>query len=115
MDEFIGVDNKGVKLAGELADYVNYNSRDRYKDFIEGFTRQHRTLQQSSFRMILKLIEFMTTDDYRTDLRNEDSKEMAKSLLKGFQMVYIEELKAKGLTVQSYDENVKPSHFLSYI
>lgn len=95
------MENTGAKLAEDMGDYVNTFS-DKSKDFIEGFCRQHRTLQQSSFKMILKLIEHMATDEYRTDPRNEDSKDIAKKLLSGFKK-------------ELNDDDFKPSNFLRFI
>jgi hypothetical protein len=76
--------SKGAKLAEDMGNFVNSYGHNE-KDFIEGFMRQHRTLQQSSFRVILKLIEAITSDDYRHDGRNEASHLMAKKLKKGFE------------------------------
>lgn len=41
----------------------------------------HRTLQQKLFRTILEVIEFMSSDEYMTDGRNQASKEMAKKIV----------------------------------
>lgn len=110
----------GLKLADIMTDYVNAFSRDKGKEFIEGFTRQHRTLQQSSFRVILELIEYMATNDYQTDLRNESSKKIAEKLMAGFRKVTYEEEIAMGSSPEtakevSESENFIPSRFLPFI
>ena len=113
------MENKGLELAENMTDFVNTYSRDKNKDFIEGFTRQHRTLQQSSFRMILQLIEHMASDEYRTDDRNAGSQKVAKQLLKGFQTEYHNELRAEGMSekdIKGYvGEDFLPSKFLRLI
>lgn len=110
----------GLKLAEDMGDYVNSMSdRDKHTAFIEGFCRQHRTLQQSSFRMILALVEHVASDEYRTDGRNEGSKNVARKLLKGFEHEYHNDLRAQGVSelniAGSVGENYKPSKFLSFI
>lgn len=71
------------ELTNELTNYVNTFTAD-HDAFIKAFCSEHRTLQQSSFRMMLKLIEHMASDDYRTDARNDQSKVIAKKLIAGF-------------------------------
>lgn len=74
------------KLADDLGNFVNrFGSFD--KEFIAAWKREHRTLQQSSMRLILKLIEDVAEDDYTFDARNEASHKVAKDLLKGFKLV----------------------------
>lgn len=111
--------NTGIQLAENMTDFVNSYSRDKHKDFIEGFCRQHRTLQQSSFRMILELIEHMASDEYRTDDRNADSQKVAKLLLKGFKTEFHNDLRVDGMSekdIKRYvGENFLPSKFLKLI
>lgn len=113
------MENTGLQLAENMTDFVNTYSRDKHKHFIEGFCRQHRTLQQSSFRMILQLIEHMASDEYRIDDRNADSKKVAQQLLKGFQTEYHNELKAEGMSEKGIQgcvgEDFLPSKFLRLI
>jgi hypothetical protein len=110
----------GLQLADAMTDYVNTFSRDKGKEFIEGFCRQHNTLQQSSFRMMLELIEHMASDNYQTDGRNDASKKTAKKLIDGFKKVIYEEELAMGATPQraketAESEYMKPSGFLPFI
>ncbi len=113
--------NKGLELAQQLGDYVNTSSnREKTADFIDGFCRQHRTLQQSSSRLILALIEHMASDAYRTDLRNEAAQKVAKKLLAGFKHETYKELLNQGCSEEtakadSESENFLPSKYLPYI
>lgn len=113
--------NKGLELAQQMGNYVNsYSNREKAAEFIEGFCRQHRTLQQSSFRLIMSLIEHMASNEYRTDLRNEASHNVAKKLLAGFKTETYKELLNRGCSdktakADSESENFLPSKYLSYI
>jgi len=109
------------ELANALGDFVNYSSaRDKNKQFCEAFSREHRTLQQSAFRLMLELIEHIASDEYSTDGRNEATKQMAQTLLKGFRMAKKEEYLAEGLSearAESYvtGDGEKPSRYLPFI
>lgn len=110
----------GLELANVMSDYANSYSRNKGKEFIEGFCRQHRTLQQSMFRMMLEVVEHVASDEYQTDGRNEASKDMAKKLIKGFKKVVCEEEMAMGYTPEkakeiAESEYVKPSAYLPFI
>ena len=107
------------ELMDSLGSYVNY--RGSSKAFAEAFKREHRTLQQSAFKMFLELMEEMATDNYHTDGRNEDSKKMAQTLLKGFQLAKKQEYIEQGVSEQRAEEYVtlgdgaKPSRYLPSI
>jgi uncharacterized protein (UPF0305 family) len=109
---------QGKELVNVLGNYVNY--RKSTQGFIEAFKREHRTLQQSSFRMMLSLIEEMASDNYHTDGRNETSKQVAKMLIEGFKEMKKREFISQGETEEKaefYANNYgnKPSQFLPYI
>lgn len=74
---------KSESLIRDFSNLVNNFSFDT-EFFIESFSREHRTLQQSMFRTIVELICFMASDEYHTDGRNESSKEMAKNFISGY-------------------------------
>ena len=99
--------------------YVNY--RKSPKAFIEAFKREHRTLQQSAFRMLLELVEEMASVSYQTDGRNEDSKKMAQTLLEGFKLAKKQEYLNQGVSEARATEYVgslsggKPSQYLPHI
>ena len=79
-----------IKLIDDFSNLVN-GSTD-VEAIIEQFQREHRTLQQSMFRVILALIVSMTKEDYHTDGRNQQSKEIAIKLVHGYaEMVKKEE------------------------
>ncbi len=109
---------EGLELVKALGEYVNYNKSR--KAFIEAFKREHRTLQQSAFKMFLMLMEEMATENYHTDARNEQSKLMAQTLLKGFAMAKKQEYLNEGISEEratSYvsGDGAKPSLYLSLI
>lgn len=109
---------EALQLVNALGDYVNRNKSK--KAFIEAFKREHRTLQQSAFKMLLELVEEMATENYHTDGRNEQSKLMAQTLLKGFAMAKKKEYINQGVSEQRASEYVsgvgaKPSCYLPLI
>lgn len=77
-------ETKGFKMAGEVSDYVN-NMGHNPDEFVAGVLRQHRTLQQSIFRLFFKCIEAMAQrDDNFTDLRNRASRDTCRMLVNGY-------------------------------
>lgn len=106
------------EIMDKLANYVNYGKSK--KAFIEAFKREHRTLQQSMFRMFMELIEDMATGEYHTDARNEASKNMAKTLIKGFKEIKKQEYINEGTSEKRAEEYVsglgsQPSRYLPFI
>lgn len=111
--------NAGLELAENLTNFVNNFNCDS-DSFIEGFCRQHRTLQQSSMRLILKLIEKVASDEYYTDGRNVQSAEIAKKLLRGFENETMNEMREQGTSERlikgmADDGHLKPSRYLGSI
>jgi hypothetical protein len=123
MSEQQEIEYKQAQEAKEVMDmlskYVNYGKSR--KAFIEAFKREHRTLQQSMFRMFLELMEDMATGEYHTDARNEDSKKMAKTLMEGFKLAKKQEYINDGVSEKRAEEYVsigngaKPSRYLPTI
>lgn len=74
----------GKELANELTNFVNGYNPEREDEFIQAFCNEHRTLQQSSMRLLLKLVAKVGSDEYRTDLRNKQSNFVCKQILDGF-------------------------------
>lgn len=107
------------QLTDKLTDFVNNYNPDNGKLFIEAFEREHRTLQQSSFRLILELIEHMANGDYQTDGRNEASKKIAKSIMKGFKHEVKQDMLNQGMvehTATKYAESCsKPHEWLPFV
>jgi hypothetical protein len=109
---------EGKELMNLIGNYVNYGKSR--KGFIEAFKCEHRTLQQSAFKMFLELMEEMATENYRTDGRNENSKEVAKALIKGFRMVKKQGYLDEGVSEQRAEDYVtgngaRPSAYLPFV
>ena len=111
----------GSQLADKLTDYVNtFSTKEQTENFIDGFCRQHNTLQQSSFKLMLALMEHMATSEYRTDGRNHASQQIARKLLAGFKKVIYDEEISMGISEESAKKNInseymKPSAYLPFI
>lgn len=93
-----------------ITDYVNsYSSKE--KEFCEAMSREHRTLQQSFTKLCFQWLEHVSSPDYRTDGRNEQSKRVSKQLLDSFT-----EMKRKeGYSGSTLELVSKPSLNLSLI
>ena len=65
------------KLAREIASAVNSSIFD-VDAFAKYLGRQHRTLQQSTFRAMLAFIDFAASEEYSVDGRNSDTKKVAE-------------------------------------
>ena len=78
------------ELTNEITNHLNsYN--DKSEKFNDAMSREHRTLQQNFTRLCLKWLEYVASEDYLTDGRNEQSKEVAQTLLNGFREVKLKE------------------------
>lgn len=98
------------ELVQEITDYVN-SFNDKGIEFCSAMSVEHRTLQQSFTKLCLQWIEFISSDLYRTDARNEQSKKIAQELLQGFK-----ELKKKeGWTGDTLEFMSKPSGYMACI
>jgi len=95
------------ELAETITDFVNSYSHDK-KAFIEALFRQHRTLQQSTIRLFLEVIEAAAEPEYRTDGRNENTKQICQEVVQGFKMVRKEK-------DGKYYMETGPSRYLPYI
>jgi len=80
------MDEKNMtELVKDFANIMNtYSTETQAKKFIEQFKREHRTIQQSMFGVILSLIVEMAGENYHVDGRNQKSKEMAEMFVKGY-------------------------------
>lgn len=111
----------GTELANEFTNFVN-NFNCNHEEFINAFCREHRTLQQSGFRLFLMLMEKMASEEYGniTDARNKSTHEIAKKMIDGFKKVLIEEQMAMGLSEEEAKRYVEsdyaiPHRFLGHI
>jgi len=95
------------ELMNDITNFVNVYGFDK-EGFKDAFRRQHRTLQQSTIRMFLEVIEMVGKEDYQTDLRNEDAKKVCGDLVKGFRMLKENETGYK-------HDSFFPSQFLGHI
>ena len=91
--------NKAQHIAEEMSDFVNSFSSD-HKGFVSEMGIKHRTLQQSFTKLCLEWIEYVASDDYRHDLRNQDSHTTCKAMIEAF---------------QKDNDNWKPSDYLRMI
>lgn len=72
--------SREYKAAKMLEDAVNSYSFNP-KRFAETLPYIHRTLQQSIFRLVVAIINFMADDNYRTDDRNQAAHDISKKLV----------------------------------
>jgi hypothetical protein len=109
------------ELAEIITDFVNSSNTEKYDEFVEIFSHQHRTLQQSAIGLMLRVIEHVASDDYKTDPRNEDSKKIARNLIDGFKIVKKQEYMDEGTSEAKAEEYVstesgsKPSKYLGFV
>jgi hypothetical protein len=78
----IEINEKTKEVVNDITDYVNtFSRRD---DFNEIMSMEHRTLQQSFTRLCLRWIEHVSKEEYRTDGRNEQSKDICQKIVNDF-------------------------------
>ena len=90
----------GKELAEAFGDAVGTFG---YKpdEFIKGFCSQHRTTQQSIMRVIFALIEYVASDEYRHDGRNQQTHKVSKQVLAGYNKEVYNEFIAQGSNPES--------------
>ena len=72
--------DRSEKIVADLAKLVNSMSfKPDY--FIDAMSKEHRTLQQSFTKLCMQWLEYVASDEYRTDGRNEASHELCKDLI----------------------------------
>lgn len=96
--EGIIMDNQQIIQLFESLNVIGKNN----KEFIETASCQHRTLQQSFTKLCMEWLEHCASDEYKFDLRNEASHEIAKQMIEGFYKV-------------KQDDYLKPSQYLPLI
>ena len=75
------------ELVEKITDFVNSFSL-KSKEFNEAMSREHRTLQQSFTRLCLKWLEYVASDQYQYDLRNEASYDLSRELIEIYRGVH---------------------------
>jgi hypothetical protein len=98
------------EIVNDLTDYVN-SFNNKSVEFNKYMAHQHRTLQQSFTRLALSWIEYVASDEYRTDARNEDSKAVCMKLMQCFRR----EMAAEGFTKETLDLMSMPSGYCPHI
>ena len=73
-------------LAECLGDFVNSGGNKEMDVFVQALAREHRTLQQSSTKLMLKWIEHAASDQYRMDGRNESTHNVCKQMVDDFKV-----------------------------
>jgi hypothetical protein len=72
-----------VDVARALSDFVNGagTGQKRIEEFVKTVMGEHRTLQQSMFRVMLACImEWAKKEDHQCDARNKDTIEICKKI-----------------------------------
>jgi hypothetical protein len=77
------------ELTSEITTFLNTYG-DKSPEFNKAMSNEHRTLQQTFTRLCLAWIEHVASDEYRTDGRNEASKNTCKAILEGFEKIQAE-------------------------
>ena len=70
---------RAIKLANDLLDFVNDFTSD-HDAFVETICRSHRTLQQSTMRLLVEVAKRMAKNDW--DERNEQAVILAEVIAK---------------------------------
>ena len=70
-------EERAAKLANDILDFVNDFSSD-HDTFVETICRGHRTLQQSTMRLFVRLAERMAKNDW--DERNKQAVILAEMI-----------------------------------
>jgi len=71
------------KLVEEITSFVNSYTVDE-NQFIAQMSMEHRTLQQSFTKLVLKWMEHCASIDYRYDDRNKASHDICKKMIDAF-------------------------------
>lgn len=106
---------KAQELAGQITDFVNRGGRKCGQDLALSLSLEHRTLQQGTMKAFLEFIEHAAGDDYRTDGRNEATKQVARTLIRGFVKELSKERNIPEDDIYKNWDIYKPSNWLPLI
>lgn len=98
------------ELTKEITNYVN-SFGDKSVEFNKAMSSEHRTLQANFTRLALAWLEYVASDEYRTDLRNEGCKKIASELMESFK----EKKRAEGFTGITLELVSKPSKMIPMV
>lgn len=116
MEEYFREPSKQVKeFTQALSNFVNGSSSRETGDVIKEFFKDHRTLQQSTIKLFLQIIEAMAQREpgKHTDARNEDSQLVCSQIIEGFRKVRAEyDTKKLG---RPTNKQALPSQYLRFI
>lgn len=76
-------DKSTKQLVNDITDFVN-SFNPNTEEFNTNMSNEHRTLQQSFTRLCLGWLEHCASEDYHTDLRNQESKRVSRLLIDNF-------------------------------
>lgn len=81
------MESRGIETGKKLMSMVNSYNNQEILDFIQNVTSDHRTLQQSAFRVFMKCVD-VWAENYNSgnyDLRNEQTCKMSAEIKKLFE------------------------------
>lgn len=97
-----------TEIVQNVSDYVNtFSVNSRIKEFCEQMDKEHRTLQQNFTRLCLSWIHYISKDDYRFDLRNQDSHERAKLIIDLFKKHLAKDHNMSDATLEEFSNPAK--------
>ena len=107
------------ELAQAISSFVNGANYTQMEKLAKLMANDHPTLQQSKMRLVCIFIEQMVNNQH-TDARNEDTKRVANSMIKGFKVHVREEYVKKGGFISEslddfIDNEVIPSRSLPIV
>lgn len=98
------------ELTNHITNYLN-SFNDKSVEFNKAMSVEHRTLQANFTRLALAWLEYVASDEYRTDLRNEGCKKIASELMELFK----DKKRAEGYSGNTLELVSKPSKMIPTI
>ena len=106
-----GNDKENVKVAvSEMSRFVNNYGVD-LNAFCEVMSREHRTLQNTFTKLCLTWLEYTSKEEYRTDPRNQTTKDISRKLME----LWRNKMISDGWTKETLELMSKPSQHISFI
>lgn len=81
-----------LKIRSESIFFIPENEKfnANSETIIYHFCREHRTLQQIMFGVVLKLVQFIASDDFQTNEQNINSHKTAQEIVGGFLKIFFQ-------------------------